>query len=48
MRVAAWEATALIKIWDAKTGRLIGRVAHPGGVSRGAWSPDDKLLAVRT
>ena len=44
-RLAAWGQDGTIKIWDADTGRLTAEVAHPGGVSAGAWSPDDKLLA---
>src|SRR5207248_76142 len=42
--VAAWGQDGTIKIWDADTGRLTAEVAHPEGVSVGAWSPDDKLL----
>jgi WD40 repeat protein len=44
-RVAAWGHDGTIKIWDVSTGRLTADIAHPGGVSAGAWSPDDKLLA---
>lgn len=40
-----WLPGDRIKIWDADTGRLNEDVAHPGRVSAGAWSPDDKLLA---
>ena len=41
----AWGRNGTIKIWDADTGRLTAEIAHPGGVTAGAWSPDDKLLA---
>jgi WD40 repeat protein/serine/threonine protein kinase len=52
-RVAAWANDGAIKIWEAGTGRLTADVVHPtprpvggpGGVTAGAWSPDDKLLA---
>ncbi|MGH7173043.1 MAG: tetratricopeptide repeat protein [Gemmataceae bacterium] len=44
-RVAAWGQDGTVKIWDANTGRLTAEVAHPGGVTAGGWSPDDKLLA---
>jgi WD40 repeat protein len=43
--VAAWGEDGTIKIWDAKTGRLNADVVHPGGVTAGAWSPDDRFLA---
>ena len=45
LRVAAWGEDGTIKIWDARTGRLNADVAHPGGVTTGAWSPDDRFLA---
>jgi WD40 repeat protein/serine/threonine protein kinase/tetratricopeptide (TPR) repeat protein len=44
-RLAAWGENGTIKIWDPHTGRWITDVAHPGLVTAGAWSPDDKLLA---
>ena len=44
-RLAAWAFDGSIKFWDANTGRLTGDVAHPSGVTCGAWSPDDRLLA---
>ena len=44
MRLAAWGADGAIKIWDVGSGKLIADLAHPGDVSAGAWSPDDKLL----
>jgi len=44
-RVAAWASDGTVKIWDARTGRVTAEVAHPGGVTVGAWSPDDQLLA---
>jgi WD40 repeat protein/serine/threonine protein kinase len=44
-RVAAWGQDGTIKLWDANTGRLTANVAHPGGVTAGAWSPDDTFLA---
>jgi WD40 repeat protein len=44
-RVAAWGEGGTIKIWDANTGRLTAEVVHPGRVTVGAWSPDDKFLA---
>ena len=44
-RLAAWGQNGKINIWDADTGKLTDEVAHPGNVSAGAWSPDDKLLA---
>jgi WD40 repeat protein/serine/threonine protein kinase len=44
-RVAAWAQNGAVKLWDADTGRLTADVAHPGGVSAGAWSPDDTRLA---
>jgi WD40 repeat protein/serine/threonine protein kinase len=44
-RVAGWGQDGTIKMWDADTGQLTAKVVHPGGLSIGAWSPDDKLLA---
>src|SRR5262249_46015916 len=32
-------------IWDVSAGRAIGDVNHPSGLSTGAWSPNDQLLA---
>jgi eukaryotic-like serine/threonine-protein kinase len=45
LRLAAWAFDGTIKIWDASTGRLNDDVAHPAGVTAGAWSPDEKLVA---
>src|SRR5207248_2516181 len=44
-QLASWDMNGTIKIWDVNSGRLTADVAHPGGVSSGAWSPDDKFLA---
>ncbi|MBI1842107.1 MAG: serine/threonine protein kinase [Verrucomicrobia bacterium] len=44
-RIAAWGEDGQIKIWDSRTGVLAAETTHPGAVSSGAWSPDDKLLA---
>jgi WD40 repeat protein/serine/threonine protein kinase len=44
-QLAAWGADGKTIIWDVNTGKLNVEVAHPGGVTVGAWSPDDKLLA---
>jgi WD40 repeat protein len=44
-RVAALGQAGTISIWNANTGRMTGKVVHPGGASSGAWSPDDKLFA---
>lgn len=45
MRLAAWEVDGVITVWEAETGRLIAEIVHPGVVTEGVWSPDDKLLA---
>lgn len=37
-----------ITIWEAATGRLVARVAHPGGCHILAFSPDNRLLATST
>jgi WD40 repeat protein/serine/threonine protein kinase len=44
-RLAAWEAGGTITIWNVDTGALVTEVVHPGAVTEGAWSPDDRLLA---
>jgi eukaryotic-like serine/threonine-protein kinase len=44
-RLAAWEAGGKITIWNVQTGTLVAEVVHPGDVTEGAWSPDDRLLA---
>ena len=43
--LAAWAMAGTITIWAAETGRIVAKMVHPGAVSEGAWSPDDKLLA---
>ncbi|HKB39714.1 MAG TPA: tetratricopeptide repeat protein, partial [Gemmataceae bacterium] len=43
-RLAAWGQNGAIRISDVDTGRLAVEVRHPGNVSTGAWSPDNKLL----
>jgi WD40 repeat protein len=45
VRLAAWGLNGRIKIWDVATGRSTADIVHPGNVSTGAWSPNDKLLA---
>src|SRR5262249_38942677 len=45
MHLAAWGQDGTIKIWDVSAGRAIGDVNHPSGLSTGAWSPNDQLLA---
>ena len=44
-RVAAWAHDGSIKTWNAEAGVLTHEVVHPGQVTSGAWSPDNKLLA---
>ena len=44
-RLAAWEAGGAVTIWNLETGTLVAEVVHPGAVTEGAWSPDDRLLA---
>jgi WD40 repeat protein len=45
LRVAAWATNGGIKIWDVRTSQLSADLLHPGLITAGAWSPDDKLLA---
>ncbi|MBS0262393.1 MAG: protein kinase, partial [Planctomycetes bacterium] len=45
MRLAVCGREGSIQIWDINSGRLISGVAHPQGVSSGAWSPDEQLFA---
>lgn len=44
-RLAAWGEDGRILIWNVHTGVLNSEIARRGGVTVGAWSPDDKLLA---
>ena len=44
-RVAGWGKDGTIKLWNANTGQLSADVLHPGEVSAGAWSPNDKFFA---
>jgi WD40 repeat protein/serine/threonine protein kinase/tetratricopeptide (TPR) repeat protein len=44
-RMAAWGEDGKILIWDVNTGELNSAISRLGGVTVGAWSPDDKLLA---
>ncbi|MBS0266090.1 MAG: hypothetical protein JSS02_29430, partial [Planctomycetes bacterium] len=44
-RVVSWGQDGAIKIWDVIADRLTADVTHPGGVTAGAWSPDEKILA---
>jgi len=44
-RLAAWETRGTVTIWNVENGVLVAEVLHPGAVTEGAWSPDDRLLA---
>ncbi len=43
---ALFSGTALIQIWSADTGRLLGNITQVGQVGNGSWSADGRLLAV--
>ena len=45
-RLAGWQADGKVTIWNVATGALVAELVHPGAVTEGAWSPDDRLLAV--
>lgn len=44
--LAAWGTSGTVTIWDSAGDRLIAEIVHPGDVTAGAWSPNDKLFAL--